>query len=54
MSRSGKKIFIYCAYGSEKDKFNTVTFDPVKTTAIKIEITLPKDWSSGVQEVIME
>jgi len=41
-------------YGSEKDKFNTVTFDPVKTTAIKIEITLPKDWSSGVQEVIME
>jgi hypothetical protein len=41
-------------YATEKDKFNKVTFNPVKTTAIKIDITLQKDWSSGLQEVVIE
>ncbi|TKJ35997.1 MAG: six-hairpin glycosidase [Planctomycetes bacterium B3_Pla] len=41
-------------YGTEKDTFNKVNFDPVKTNAIKIEITLQNKWSAGVQEVIIE
>jgi DUF1680 family protein len=41
-------------YGLKKDCFNKVDFDPVKTDAIKIEITLQKDWSAGVQEVVIE
>lgn len=33
-----------------KDKYNVVTFEPVKTTAIKMEIQLPKDNSTGIHE----
>jgi hypothetical protein len=42
------------ACGTDKDTFNTVTFDPVDTDALKIEIVLQKGWSAGVQEVIIE
>jgi len=42
------------AYDIEKDTFNTVAFDPVDTTAIKIEIVLHEKWSAGVQEVVLE
>jgi uncharacterized protein len=42
------------AYGTEKDTFNKVDFDAVTTDAIKIEITLQKHWSAGVQEVVIE
>jgi len=42
------------SYGLEKDGFNTVAFEPVKTTALKIEIVLQKKWSAGVQEVVIE
>ena len=41
-------------YPIEKDKFNKVAFKPVKTSCIKIEIQLQKDWAAGVQEVIIE
>ena len=41
-------------YGTEKDKFNKVTFEPVKASAIRIDIKLMKDWASGVQEVVIE
>lgn len=40
-------------YGVEKDRFNTVSFEPVSTTALKVEIELPEKWSSGVQEVVI-
>ncbi len=42
------------AYGIEKDTFNTVTFEPVETDALKIEIALREKWSAGVQEVVIE
>lgn len=42
------------AYGTKKDTFNKVTFEPIETDAIKIEIVLEKDWASGVQEVVIE
>ena len=41
-------------YGVEKDTFNKVTFEPVSTNALKVEIVLQKDWSAGVQEVVIE
>ncbi|MEN6575076.1 MAG: beta-L-arabinofuranosidase domain-containing protein [Phycisphaerales bacterium] len=41
-------------YSVEKDTFNKVAFEPVKTTALKIEIALQEQWSVGVQEVVIE
>ena len=38
-------------YGVEKDKFNQVTFDPIKTTSIKLVVKLQKDVSSGILNV---
>ncbi|MCK4291694.1 MAG: glycoside hydrolase family 127 protein [Planctomycetes bacterium] len=49
-----KPVSTNSPYATEKDKFNKVSFKPVKTNALKIEITLQKDWASGVQEVIIE
>ncbi len=42
------------AYETKKDTFNKVTFAPVETNALKVEIVLEKDWASGVQEVVIE
>jgi hypothetical protein len=41
-------------YGTEKDKYNQVNFDPVKTTALRLELQLPADNSSGIHEWIVE
>jgi hypothetical protein len=41
-------------YPIKKDTFNKVTFKPVRTDCVKIEIKLQKDWAAGVQEVIIE
>ena len=38
----------------QKDAFNKVAFEPVKTAALKIEIVLQEKWSAGVQEVVIE
>jgi uncharacterized protein len=35
-------------YEIRKDQFNAVTFKPVKTRALKLEVGLPKDFSSGI------
>ncbi|MCD0489527.1 glycoside hydrolase family 127 protein [Pedobacter sp. MC2016-14] len=37
-------------YHIGKDKFNTLSFEPVTTTALRMEIQLPADNSSGVHE----
>jgi hypothetical protein len=39
-------------YGLAKDKFNTVTFEPVNTSAIKLETKLG-DRSGGISEWIV-
>jgi len=39
------------AYGTQKDKFNKVTFDPVRTTVLKIEAHLKPGFSAGILEV---
>ena len=37
-------------YGVEINKYNVLAFSPVTTSALRLEITMQKDWSAGVQE----
>ena len=37
-------------YEIAKDKYNTLTFEPVTTTALKLELQLPVDNSAGIHE----
>jgi DUF1680 family protein len=37
-------------YGVEKDRYNKITFNPVTTTALRLEVTLQPTWSAGIQE----
>jgi hypothetical protein len=37
-------------YGVEKDRFNRVTFDPVETSAIRLEVKLRPGFSGGILE----
>jgi len=38
------------AYGTEMDRFNRVSFDPVETTALRLEVELQPEWSGGILE----
>jgi uncharacterized protein len=38
------------AFGTAKDAYNEVKFSPVKTTALRLEIQGPADFSAGIQE----
>ncbi|MCC6510547.1 MAG: hypothetical protein IT423_15705 [Pirellulaceae bacterium] len=40
-------------FETEKDRFNQVEFEPVKSTALRIEIQLQADKSAGIQEVVI-
>ncbi|WP_314519919.1 glycoside hydrolase family 127 protein [Xanthocytophaga agilis] len=42
------------SYGIEKDKYNKVTFSPVQTEALKIEVKLPKEYAGGILEWSVE
>ncbi len=37
-------------YGVEMDRYNSVTFDPVKTSALRMEVQLQDGWSGGILE----
>jgi DUF1680 family protein len=37
-------------YPVEIDRFNRVNFDPIQTTALRIEVQLQPDWSGGILE----
>jgi hypothetical protein len=37
-------------YGVEKDKYNVSRFTPIRTGALRLEIQLPENFSSGIQE----
>jgi uncharacterized protein len=37
-------------YGLEKDRYNTVTFGPVTTSGLRLEVVLLPEWSAGIQE----
>jgi hypothetical protein len=38
------------AFGVQLDRFNKVTFKPVKTTGLRLEVQLQKDFSGGILE----
>jgi DUF1680 family protein len=42
------------AYEIAKNKYNTVTFEPVTTKALKLEVQLPADNSTGIHEWIVK
>jgi DUF1680 family protein len=37
-------------YGVEKDRYSGVSFEPVTTDALRLEVTLPKEHSAGILE----
>ena len=37
-------------YGTEMDRFNRVVFEPVETTALRLEVELRPEWSGGILE----
>ncbi|HSC29651.1 MAG TPA: hypothetical protein VLD67_20410, partial [Vicinamibacterales bacterium] len=37
-------------YGVDRDTWNTVTFTPVTTTALRLELTMQPGFSAGLQE----
>jgi hypothetical protein len=41
-------------YVVAKDKFNVLKFEPVKTTAVKVEVQLPEKTSSGLHEWVIK
>jgi len=45
-----KSVYTENRYGVEKDKFNRVVFETVRTDAIKLEIQLQKNYSAGIHE----
>lgn len=38
------------AFGVEKDKYNRVTFKPVSTTGLRLEVKLKANWSAGIEQ----
>ncbi|UCD50009.1 MAG: discoidin domain-containing protein, partial [Phycisphaerales bacterium] len=45
-----KEVKDASAYGVQKDTFNTVTFDAVKTSALRLEVQLQSNYSGGILE----
>lgn len=45
-----KPVITQAAYGTDKDQYNTVTFAPVTTTTLKLEIQLQDGFSGGILE----
>jgi hypothetical protein len=45
-----KPVDASAEYGVLKDRYNTVTFTPIMTTALRLEVTMQPQWSAGVQE----
>ena len=45
-----KEVTNAANYGTEKDKFNKVSFTPVQTKSLRIEVQLQADFSAGILE----
>jgi hypothetical protein len=37
-------------YGVDKDRYNRVSFRPVTTSGLRLEVVLQPEWSAGIQE----
>jgi hypothetical protein len=49
-----KPVKTKTAYEVNKDGYSTVSFEPITTQALRLEVTLPKDHSGGIMEWIVE
>ncbi len=47
---SWKPVETTSPYSVEKDKYNKLTFKPVTTTALRLEVTMQPTWSAGLEE----
>jgi uncharacterized protein len=45
-----KAVEAAAQYAVEKDKYNSVMFKPVATTALRLEVTMQAGWSAGIEE----
>ena len=45
-----KRVTTTGAFGVEKDRYNTLSFSPVTTTGLRVEVTAQPQWSAGIQE----
>jgi DUF1680 family protein len=45
-----KPVETHGPYGVDKDRYNKVTFKPVATNVLRLEVTLQPEWSAGIQE----
>ena len=45
-----KPVEATSAYGVAVNQYNVVSFKPVTTGALKIELTMQQNWSAGLQE----
>jgi len=45
-----KPVETSAAYGTDKDKYNSVTFKPIITAGLRLEVTLQPEWAAGIQE----
>jgi hypothetical protein len=45
-----KPVEATASYGVEKDKYNKLTFKPVTTTALRLEVRMQPNWSAGLEE----
>jgi len=45
-----KPVAAKSPYPVDKDRYNAVTFTPVSTTGLRLEVTMQPQWSAGVQE----
>ena len=45
-----KPVEAHNEYGVARDGYNTVTFTPVTTSGLRLEVTMQAQWSAGVQE----
>lgn len=45
-----RPVFTTDSYGVDKDRFNEVVFETVRTDAIRIEVTLQEGFSTGIHE----
>jgi len=50
LNNQWKPVISIEPYRVEKNKLNSIHFEPVKTQSIKIEVTLQKEWSGGLYE----
>jgi DUF1680 family protein len=51
---SWKPVKNKTSYEVNKDAYSSVSFEPVTTQALRLEVTLPKDHSGGIMEWIVE